>query len=76
MNKNELKKIVSKAIDASQDKIIEIAEKILKNPEMGYKEFKTARLVKETLSELGIEYRDGLAITGVKGRMKGKKERR
>lgn len=73
MNKNELKKIVSEAIDASQDKIIAIAEKILKNPEMGYKEFKTSALVKETFSELGIAYRDGLAITGVKGRMKGKK---
>lgn len=73
MDKNELKRIVGEAIDASQDKIIEIAEKILANPEMGYKEFKTSCVVKETLSELGIEYRDGLAITGVKGRMKGKK---
>ncbi len=73
MTKQELKKIVAAEIDAAQDKIIEIAEKILKNPEMGYKEYKTAALVKETFSSLGIEYRDGLAITGVKGKLKGKK---
>jgi len=72
MDREELKKKVSAEIDAAQGKIIEIAEKILKNPEMGYKEFKTSALVKETLLELGIECRTGLALTGVKGRMKGK----
>lgn len=72
MTKNELKKIVGEAIDAAQDEIIEIADKILKNPEMGYKEFKTAELVKKTFEKLGIEYRSELAVTGVKGRMKGK----
>ena len=72
MTKAELKRIVCEAIDARKEEIIEIAEKIKKNPELGYKEYKTAGLVKETLTSLGIEYRDGLALTGVKGVMKGK----
>ena len=71
MDKQLLKRAVCEEIDRNSGKIIEIAEHILANPELGYKERATAEYVKEQLSTLGIPCRDGLALTGVKGRLKG-----
>lgn len=71
MDKQLLKRVVCEEIDKNSGKIIEIAEHILANPELGYKERATAEYVKEQLSSLGIPCRDGLALTGVKGRLKG-----
>ena len=73
MTKNEIKARISEIIDARAADIYEIGDKILKNPEMGYKEFKTAALVCMELEKLGIPYRSGIAVTGVKGNIKGKK---
>ena len=72
MDKSELKRKVCAEIDRHKDEIGAIAEKILASPEMGYREYKTAELVKETLSSLGIPYTDGLAVTGVMGRLSGR----
>ena len=72
MNKKDLKEIVLKVIDERSADIIAIGEKILANPEMGYREFETARLVKEELEKLSVRYRDGLAITGVRGTLAGR----
>ena len=72
MDKSELKRKVCAEIDRHKDEIAAIAEKILATPEMGYREYKTAELVKETLSSLGIPYTDGLAVTGVMGRLSGR----
>ena len=71
MDKQLLKRVVCEEIDRNSGKIIKIAEHILANPELGYKERATAEYVKEQLSSLGIPCRDGLALTGVKGRLKG-----
>ena len=71
MDKQLLKRAVCEEIDINSGKIIEIAEHILANPELGYKERATAEYVKEQLSSIGIPCRDGLALTGVKGRLKG-----
>ena len=71
MKISEIKKKIIEEINEKSYKIIEIAEKIAEKPEMGYREFETARLVAEELSSLGIECREGLAVTGVKGNMKG-----
>lgn len=73
MNKEQIKEKLLGVIDENREKIIAIGEKILKNPELGYKENKTAALVSEELEALGIKCDKGLAITGVKGRMAGKK---
>ena len=72
MTKENLKTIVSEEIDRNAEKIIGYGEEILKNPELGYKEYKTSELCKRVMSEYGIPYKDNLAVTGVKGRMKGK----
>ena len=62
-----MKEKIIKAIDAHRDEIIAFGEKILRNPELGYKEFKTSEAVKKEFEALGIKYRSELAITGVKG---------
>ena len=72
MNKSDLKRRVCEIINARANDIYEIGEKIMKKPEMGYREFETASLVKAELDKLGIPYRDGLARTGVKANLKGK----
>jgi amidohydrolase len=72
MDKSELKRIVCAEIDRHKDEITEIAERIFASPEMGYREHKTAELVKSTLSSLGIPFTDGLAVTGVMGRLSGR----
>ena len=73
MEISEIKQKIIDEIDKNGDKIIKIAKKIAEKPEMGYREFETAKLVAEELRSLGIECREGLAVTGVKGNMKGRK---
>lgn len=69
--KEELKKNVCDAIDRRREKIEEIGDTILKKPELGFKEFKTAELVSNVMEEFKIPHQTGLAITGVKGELKG-----
>ena len=73
MTKSELKAKVCEIIDTHADDIYTIGEKILKKPEMGYREFNTANLVAEEFKKLGISYKTGLAVTGVKGNLTGRK---
>ena len=58
---------VLEAIDNNCDRIIGIAKEVQKNPELGYREFNTSKLVKEVFENLGLETKDGIAYTGVKG---------
>ncbi|MDD5081804.1 MAG: amidohydrolase [Dehalococcoidales bacterium] len=69
--REELKTRVCEEIDRYCHKIIEVAQTILDNPETGFREVKTSRLVAQNFAGLGIAYRDGLAITGVKGIVQG-----
>ena len=73
MELRELKGRICEIIDNNAERITEIAERIFSHPEMGYREFDTAKLVYEELSRLGIPCRTGLARTGVKGTLRGKK---
>ena len=50
-----------------QDWIVEIRRRLHRHPELMYEEVETSRLVRETLDELGIEYRSPIAKTGVLG---------
>ncbi len=72
MDKKQLKELALKIIDERAEDIIAIGEKILAEPEMGYREFKTAELIKAELDKLAIPYRDKLAVTGVKGNLAGR----
>ena len=66
-SKQELKARVRQAIDDKADEIVRASKTILENPEAGFREVKTAKLVADVFSEWGINHRTGLALTGVKG---------
>ena len=72
MTKEEVKQRVCEAIVAAQPRLREIAESIMAEPELGYKEVKTSKKVRDMFDELGIPYTTEHALTGVKGRMKGR----
>lgn len=70
---DELKATAQAAIDARSRWLIDIAKTILAHPEAGFQEVKTARLVSEKLHELGIAHESGIALTGLKGYIRGGK---
>jgi amidohydrolase len=72
MTKDELKKQVHEAIDRRADEIIGLGEQIRRTPELGFKEFKTAKLVEDTLARVGLSPKPGLAITGVRADLPGR----
>ena len=72
MTKDDLKQQVHAAIDRRADEIIGLGEQIRRHPELGFKEFKTAKLVEETLAKIGLSPKGGLAITGVRADLPGK----
>ncbi len=72
VKKEELKKIAINAIDNKRKEILSIGDSIYNEPELGYKEFKTAEKVKGVFETMGIPYEDKIGITGLKGLIKGK----
>jgi amidohydrolase len=71
MDREQLKQQICEAVDRRGADIIEIGEDIMRNPELGFKEFRTARLVAGEFARLGLPYQDGLAITGVRALLRG-----
>src|SRR6202162_2081336 len=69
--KDELKRVVCEAIDRHGNEIIELGETILHHPETGFNEAKTAAIVADKMRAIGLAPQTGLALTGVKGRLKG-----
>ena len=70
-SKSELKRRAFDEIDAKADEIVNIAKTILQNPEPGFRETKTSGLVASKLAELGIPFRAGLALTGIRSELIG-----
>ncbi len=64
----DLKAEACRVIDARRQEIIDLGEAILRRPETGFNEVKTAELIAGRFQALGLEPRQGLAVTGVKGR--------
>ena len=71
MNSKQLKELVCAEIDKNAEQIIAIGQKIFANPELGYKEYKTAMIVEEVFTELHLPFENKLAITGSKAILKG-----
>jgi len=70
-SKEDLKRLASEIIDSKAENLIAIAQTILKNPEPGFRELKTAKLVAEQFGALGLQPRSGLAVTGVRADASG-----
>ena len=62
---------VTALVEKHRAEAIRKREHIHQNPELGNREFKTAELVAEHLTALGIEIQTGVAHTGVVGVLKG-----
>ena len=73
MTKAELTQRVWEQIDRRAADIVRIGDTIRRHPELGFKETRTARLVADTLLRLGLSPRTGLAYTGVRADVTGRR---
>lgn len=71
---DKIEERIIEIIDKNRDKIISFAKDIENHPELGYKENRTSKKVLEILSDNSTVFETNLAITGVKGYLKKKKE--
>ena len=71
LTRDQLKTLAIEAIEENKDKIIAIGDSIWAEPELGYKEQKTAAKVKSVFDELGLVYKSEVALTGVVATLKG-----
>jgi amidohydrolase len=72
--RDDVKRAVCETIDRQSEKIVRVGETIRKNPELGFKEFKTSQLVEATMRGIGLEPKGELALTGTRGVARGKRE--
>ncbi|MBC5996835.1 amidohydrolase [Romboutsia ilealis] len=61
-------------LDSLKKEMIDLSEEIFKNPELGFKEFETNKLICEKLEKYNINYINDIAITGIKATIDSKKE--
>ena len=66
-----LKETLEKDIDNLMTKVVEWRHDIHENPELGNREFRTAKKVADHLTSLGMEVETGIAYTGVVGLLTG-----
>ncbi len=66
MTIDELKDRVTAAIQADREAITAVGDAIYADPELGFKESRTAARVQAYFDRLGLPHRDGIAITGIK----------
>jgi len=66
MRHAELKQRVNAAIDAEAEHLIAVGEDILRHPELGFKETRTAGIVGREFQRLGLSYLEEVAVTGLK----------
>jgi IAA-amino acid hydrolase len=57
--------------EKNKDWILNLRRQIHRHPELMYEEVETSKLIQSTLSELGVEFKSGLAETGVLGTIGG-----
>ena len=69
---HELKEKVYAVILAHKKEICTLADNIAAEPELGFKERKTAQKIADFFDKHQIKYQSGLALTGIKGEIAGK----
>ncbi len=69
---DEIEERILSTIDQKRETIIEFARDIFAHAELGYKEFRTSKKFADFLRSLSLDVQESLAITGVKGYLKGK----
>ena len=74
MDKVSLKRKLLDAVETRADDIIATGEWIWSNPEVGFKEYKTAEYTAEIFRGLGLEAVENIGLTGVQSKIKGRDE--
>ncbi|MCL5038398.1 MAG: amidohydrolase [Firmicutes bacterium] len=72
MDRAALKDLVLAAIEARAGEIVSLGEDIFRHPELGYREERTAEVMARWFSGLGLPFRTGLALTGVRAEVRGR----
>lgn len=57
-------KIADDVINTSKETAYKISMEIYKNPELGYKEYKTSQIISEALEKIGYKVNKNVAVTG------------
>ena len=70
-SREELKRRAMDEIESRSGELVSLSKTILENPEPGFRETKTARLVSGKLADMGIPARVGLGLTGIRADLVG-----
>ena len=70
-DREQLKGSVCASVEASRERIVELGESVMDEPEVGFKEHRTADRVKSVFEEAGLPFEEGLALTGVRAVLEG-----
>lgn len=70
-DREQLKGSVCACVEASRERIVELGESVMDEPEVGFKEHRTADRVKSVFEEMGLPFEEGLALTGVRAVLEG-----
>lgn len=70
MTKEQLKMLVCETIDNNSEELINLAKDLESTPELGFKEHITSEKVCNFFKKLNLDYKDKLALTGVKAKLK------
>lgn len=62
----KIKELLCNIIEKNRNEIINIGEDIYTNPELGFKEFRTSKVITEYLSNMGLDFEDNISVTGIK----------
>jgi amidohydrolase len=75
MSKEDLKEKVIAAVEAREDDIIVAGDWIWRNPEVGFKEYETAKYTADIFRGLGLEVEERIGLTGVQAKIQGREDR-
>jgi amidohydrolase len=69
----ELKAALAAVVDRHAAALTHFGSDVFAHPEIGYREERTATRIAEALARLGLPVEEGLALTGVRARLRGAK---
>jgi amidohydrolase len=70
LQKSEIKAKIIETIENNRSKIVELIDQIYQNPELGYKEEKTTKIIAAAFSDLEIEFKEHQNLSGINAILK------
>ena len=71
MTTEQMKTAACAEIERRGDEAVRLARTVLDSPEPGFREQKTAKVVADALRGLDVPIEEGIALTGMKGMLRG-----